>query len=512
MLGKSSQTSRHSKVEPPADRGSAPETILFIHGLGYDRHIWDGVIERLGENYYPVSYDLPGHGERGDRDVTLTWDLLCQDLLAVIESTGSRCCHLVGHEFGAVLAMKAAFRFPERVRSLTLISAQLYFPKDLFLFDFSGRLELIEADRETFIEDMIPRQIYTPDEKNRAIIEGGLRRVASKAYRSGIELVFKEETAMIKALPHLKMPVLFVGGDRSPVLPPHLIALFAAAVPKSGLQIIPNAASAVFLDQPELFTAALTEFYRTHDSFQYSKTREFLMEKVRTALEEVYWATIATPSLEVRVIGDFSVRWNKRPVVGNWDRRLAKELLAFLTLTPTVSREHLIDVFFPDASLKNAKNYLRVMISHLKTIFEDHDPALRGVLQVTRSTVHLNCEVQCDLKDFLSNLKQGFGEERPLLERKANLINLLFIYKRGLMDGFRAPWVFDLLKKIEDTLANTLVDLVRELEAAGLYDEAIQLLKIAQPVEVYDGYCDEKIAELREKKQDRQRDAFTPNL
>jgi pimeloyl-ACP methyl ester carboxylesterase len=80
--------------------GSRPP-IFFIHGLTYDRRMWDPLVTRLAGDFTCIAIDLPGHGESDDAR--------SYDLLAVVRSVHETFCRLesrapivVGHSMAAV--------------------------------------------------------------------------------------------------------------------------------------------------------------------------------------------------------------------------------------------------------------------------------------------------------------------------------------------------------------------------------------------------------------------------
>lgn len=114
-------TGRASKVIGPGDvvgdlygRSDERAPIVLIHGLSFDRRIWDPVLTELAtvdRGRHLLAIDLPGHGESGD---PWRWalDLAVDSLRAVVAEQGMTEPVLVGHSAGAVLANAYAGRFP----------------------------------------------------------------------------------------------------------------------------------------------------------------------------------------------------------------------------------------------------------------------------------------------------------------------------------------------------------------------------------------------------------------
>ncbi|MDS0301093.1 alpha/beta hydrolase [Halogeometricum sp. S1BR25-6] len=89
--------------------GSGPPVVL-VHGMGFDHTFWDlsSVRSALAAHYTVYAIDRRGRGGSGDTD---EYDLECEleDVAAVVESIDEPVT-LLGHSFGAVVALNAADR------------------------------------------------------------------------------------------------------------------------------------------------------------------------------------------------------------------------------------------------------------------------------------------------------------------------------------------------------------------------------------------------------------------
>ena len=98
---------------------SGPEMVLLHCSLAHGG-AWSGVIERLSDKFKMFAPDLSGHGKSQDwnKDV-LFQDQGVSSIVGLLKHIGCP-CHLVGHSFGATIAMRIAHEFPELVKSLIL--------------------------------------------------------------------------------------------------------------------------------------------------------------------------------------------------------------------------------------------------------------------------------------------------------------------------------------------------------------------------------------------------------
>lgn len=105
------------------DFDPALPAIVFIHGGSLDRTQW-----KLQTRYFAwhghgvLALDLPGHG-RSEGPLLASIADMAAWLLDLLEAAGVARAALVGHSMGALVALDAAARAPERVSALSLLGA-----------------------------------------------------------------------------------------------------------------------------------------------------------------------------------------------------------------------------------------------------------------------------------------------------------------------------------------------------------------------------------------------------
>jgi len=70
-----------------------------------------------------IAIELQGHGHTGDRPGPITLERLADDAAGVLAHLGVARAHFVGHSLGGMTSLGVAVRHPERVASVTAISA-----------------------------------------------------------------------------------------------------------------------------------------------------------------------------------------------------------------------------------------------------------------------------------------------------------------------------------------------------------------------------------------------------
>jgi pimeloyl-ACP methyl ester carboxylesterase len=102
--------------------------IVFIHGAGMDHTVWALQTRWFAWHGRAVlAVDLPGHG-RSEGEALGSIDALSEWVIALLDAAGVKSAALVGHSMGALIALEAAARRPERVRALALCGCAAEMP------------------------------------------------------------------------------------------------------------------------------------------------------------------------------------------------------------------------------------------------------------------------------------------------------------------------------------------------------------------------------------------------
>ena len=101
------------------------ELVLLLHGFPQSSWEWRAQLPALAQaGYRAVAPDQRGYSPRARPEGTEHYrsDHLVADVIAIADWLGGHRVHLVGHDWGALVAWRLASRYPERVRTLTAVS------------------------------------------------------------------------------------------------------------------------------------------------------------------------------------------------------------------------------------------------------------------------------------------------------------------------------------------------------------------------------------------------------
>ena len=126
----------HERRMHVIDRGQGPHTVLLIHGYGASKSSWEELIERLAPSMRVIAPDLPGFGYSDRYAGDYSPEALADDLAALLDARGVGKASIVGHSWGASIALAFALRHPDRLERLVLMSAWCYTDQLTPFFDW----------------------------------------------------------------------------------------------------------------------------------------------------------------------------------------------------------------------------------------------------------------------------------------------------------------------------------------------------------------------------------------
>ncbi|QDE69981.1 acetyltransferase [Myxococcus xanthus] len=256
--------------------GDAP--VLMLMGAASSMLGWpDGLMEQLARTgHFVIRYDhrdtgRSSHGVPGATPYTL--DDLASDAISVLDGYGIERAHLVGMSLGGLLCQMAALTYPERVRSLTLISAQIFSEPDFedpgmdpaVLAHFQRAATLNWADEAEAIGFQVELSRLCVGRARRSFDEARVRARAVQDYRRALAPQCALNHAGLSGglewygrTREIEAPLLVIHGSVDPVIDhAHGVAL-SRAVKGARLVTLQDAGHDLHPDDWETMTRAIT--------------------------------------------------------------------------------------------------------------------------------------------------------------------------------------------------------------------------------------------------------------
>lgn len=242
---------------------SNPRVMLLLHGFRGHGHWWDFIAPWFAQGYRVIAPDFAGMGDSSPRVSYRRADFVAQvhDMLLMI---GQKAVTLVGHSFGGRIAVFVAHEYPRLLERALVIDTSMGFSDQPLRTRFVQRPKKVYPDLVTASE----RFRFVPDEP--AISPRIMRHLALHSIKQQADgFVWKFDETLIGSigweqvadgdlLPNIEVPMDFIAGEFSAVVPPALAIRIGRALRSGrGPIIIPSAYHHVPADQPLALVAAM---------------------------------------------------------------------------------------------------------------------------------------------------------------------------------------------------------------------------------------------------------------
>jgi esterase len=208
--------------------------VLMIHGLllGNMATWYFGAMSRIVKTHRVILYDLRGHGFSGKPPSGYNLETMSRDLDALVDQLRLDTFALVGHSYGALIALRYALQNPARVTRLSLIEGPLPAGRSLQMDDFR------QQDPEAMLRalpDELQKQLLDGSRQGRRLMER-LRFLLDDT--DLLQHLKTEEDVRNEDLARLKIPTQMIYGEKSQIR--DVAERLAQHIPASSLFYLPG--------------------------------------------------------------------------------------------------------------------------------------------------------------------------------------------------------------------------------------------------------------------------------
>ncbi|MDC0658137.1 alpha/beta hydrolase [Leisingera sp. SS27] len=253
--------------------GNGPRPVLAVHCSLAHSGAWRGVAEALAGDITLTAFDMLSHGRSPDWDGQGNYQLLnMQAGLSLLTAP----VDLVGHSFGATVALRMAMARPDLVRSLTLIEPVLFAAaqdEDPAAFaELEAASQPAEAawasgdrERTTRLFNRMwgtgePKWPDLPAPARAAMVRAMPVVMASRAVLHSDA----NGTLVPGALDTVTMPVQILTGAASPPVIPAITRSLCRRLPAAAHTAVPGAGHMLPITHPAETAALLRRFWQAH--------------------------------------------------------------------------------------------------------------------------------------------------------------------------------------------------------------------------------------------------------
>lgn len=217
------------------------EPLLIIHGNGGSINNFLYQIPYFAKSYQVILADSRAQGKSVDRRDSLSYEMMADDLNALLDKLNLKSCYVIGWSDGGINGLLLAIRHPDKVKKLAVTGANLWPDStavDPFVYNWAMNANKIA-------QDSIRKIKPTLEMKNQLKL---------------LHLLSYEPHITVEQLHTITCPTLVIGGDHDVILPKHTM-LIAQSIPNSYLWIIPNSGHSTPIYKRDQFNQVVGDFF-----------------------------------------------------------------------------------------------------------------------------------------------------------------------------------------------------------------------------------------------------------
>lgn len=237
--------------------GSGPRTLVAHGGWVGSGELWVAPFEILSRTWRTVTYDHRGTGGTRHTAPRITFELLVADLLRVLDASRIDSCVLAAESMGAMVALEAALRYPERFTGLVIVDGR-YSGERTPTGDrlMAGCKTDFAATMDAFVDACVPEPGCDAERAWAKLI---VERSTAAAAVQMLECV--EDIDVTSRLPSIKLPTLVLHGSRDVITPLACAERLAALIPDSKWVVAEGAGHVPTITRPEWVAEQIERYF-----------------------------------------------------------------------------------------------------------------------------------------------------------------------------------------------------------------------------------------------------------
>ena len=230
------------------------QLVLLVHGAGGSSRHWEPMLAKLGQGFFPVAIDLPGHGST-DGYVPDSIDAVAAFLNAFLDELGIKhpICY-IGQSMGGLIGLQFALAYPARLDRLVLMAtaARIQLHPDFLQQALTGQWDM-ELLRPSFASE-VPENL-----KEIVLNEFQHTRLTADAS----DFMGVSPIDLTNAISALQVPTLILTGDDDVIISPRKSTILQRQIPGSRLVTVPGAGHYLHVEQSERVAEEVTQFLQS---------------------------------------------------------------------------------------------------------------------------------------------------------------------------------------------------------------------------------------------------------
>lgn len=260
-------------------RGTGP-VVLFANGLAADQSAWAGLAESLADQYRCVFWDY--RGMQPGPAAPAAPETHAADALAILDAEGADTAGIVGWSMGTQVALELLRLAPSRVSAVVSINGAGRTAwgsrREASIISRGLARVLPWTERFPLLTGLLGKWLASPEVRTWAtrvgLLDGGagahsldevmgsMSSVDTQRYLATLRLLVAHDASDM--LDAVRVPTLFIAGDRDPFCSRHAVERCVNRVAGAEYLALPGGSHFVLLERPNHVSLRVVKFFDEH--------------------------------------------------------------------------------------------------------------------------------------------------------------------------------------------------------------------------------------------------------
>ena len=228
------------------------KSVVFVHGTGMDHTVWLLPARFFAHHQYNVlAVDLPEHGQSSGPPA-LTIEEMSDEVIFAMDAARIETASLVGHSMGSLVTLALAARYPDRVRSLSLIGTAVPMAVHKSLLNNAAQNDHAAIDMLTYWGYSKAAQLGGNENPGIWMV-GATMRLLEKAKTNVIYNDLRACEQYTDGRNHaekIQCPTLFILGKKDIMTPSEIGKEMAQIITNSRIELLKGTGHSLMSEQP----------------------------------------------------------------------------------------------------------------------------------------------------------------------------------------------------------------------------------------------------------------------
>lgn len=243
--------------------GQGP-TLVLLHGVGMNQHVWKPEITELDSRFEILTYDMWGHGESLLPNSELELSAYTSQLLDLLDELEIENVHLAGHSMGGLITLDFATHHGARCLSACALNSVFQRTPEQRMAVQKRAQDLAEGNVTMNIAEALERWFGPtgthPHTRAEELARLLLESVNPEGYAAAYRVFASADEVHASTLHQISVPALFFTGELDPNSTPAMSQAMAALVPNSQWAVLSGERHMMTLTAAPIVSDAIRDF------------------------------------------------------------------------------------------------------------------------------------------------------------------------------------------------------------------------------------------------------------